>query len=104
MIESLRLSFMDGTSKVYPAASVLALGRRDADNQQQIDIDLVNFQGISRLHAFFHLEGDCVFVEDFNSRNGTFLNGYELIPLRRYQVMPGASLRLGRVSFTLEWA
>ena len=103
MIESLRLSFSDGTSKVYPAQSVLGLGRRDADNSQQIDIDL-NFSGISRLHAFLYIEEEQVFIEDFNSRNGTFLNGYELIPLRRYEVHEGDSIRLGRASFKLEWA
>jgi pSer/pThr/pTyr-binding forkhead associated (FHA) protein len=103
MIESLRLIFADGTSKVYPASTVLGLGRRDADNQQQIDIDLV-FSGISRLHAFLYIEDNSLFLEDFNSRNGTFLNGYELIPLRRYEVYEGDSIRLGRGSFKLEWA
>jgi pSer/pThr/pTyr-binding forkhead associated (FHA) protein len=103
MIESLRLSFADGTSKVYPARTVLGLGRRDTDNQQQIDIDLI-FSGISRLHAFLYIEDNSLFLEDFNSRNGTFLNGYELIPLRRYEVHEGDSIRLGRGSFKLEWA
>jgi pSer/pThr/pTyr-binding forkhead associated (FHA) protein len=103
VIESLRLNFADGTSKVYAANNVLGLGRRDADNQQQIDIDLV-FSGISRLHAFLYIEEERVFIEDFNSRNGTFLNCYELIPLKRYEVREGDSLRLGRASFTLEWA
>jgi pSer/pThr/pTyr-binding forkhead associated (FHA) protein len=102
MIESLRLSFSDGSSKVYPASAVLGLGRRDADNQQQIDIDLV-FSGISRLHAFLYIEEERVFLEDFNSRNGTFLNGYELIPLRRYEVHEGDTIRLGRGSFKLDW-
>lgn len=104
MIETLRLSFADGTSKVYPAQAVLGLGRRDADNQPQIDIDLVNFSGISRLHAFLYIEEEQLFIEDFNSRNGTFLNGYELIPLKRYEVHEGDSIRLGRASFKLEWA
>jgi pSer/pThr/pTyr-binding forkhead associated (FHA) protein len=83
---------------------VLGLGRRDADNSQQIDIDLVNFSGISRLHAFLYIEEEHVFLEDFNSRNGSFLNGYELIPLKRYAVREGDSIRLGRASFKLEWA
>jgi pSer/pThr/pTyr-binding forkhead associated (FHA) protein len=104
MIETLRLSFSDGTSKVYPAQAVLGLGRRDADNSQQVDIDLVNFTGISRLHAFIYIDGETIYLEDFNSRNGTFLNGYELIPLRRYAVAEGANIRLGRAIFKLEWA
>ena len=102
MIESLRLNFADGSSKVYAANAVLGLGRRDADNSQQIDIDLI-FSGISRLHAFLYIEEERVFLEDFNSRNGTFLNGYELIPLKRYEVREGDTIRLGRGSFKLEW-
>lgn len=104
MIETLRLSFNDGTSKVYPAQAVMGLGRLDADNSQQIDIDLTNFSGISRLHAFLYIEEERVFLEDFNSRNGTFLNGYELIPLQRYAVQEGDMIHIGRTSFKLEWA
>jgi pSer/pThr/pTyr-binding forkhead associated (FHA) protein len=102
VIETIRLNFADGTSKAYPAQAVFGLGRRDADNQSQIDIDLL-FSGISRLHAFLYIEEERVFIEDFNSRNGTFLNGYEMIPLKRYEVREGDTIRLGRGSFKLEW-
>lgn len=104
MIETLRLTIAEDRPIVFPAQAVIALGRREDGNQQQIDIDLSQHQGISRLHALLYIEAERLFLQDFNSRNGTFLNGYELIPLERYELHEGDSVMLGRIILRIDWA
>lgn len=82
-----------------PEQAVISLGRRDEANHQQIDIDFAQLgeHGVSRLHAFVYTTDSGLFIEDFNSRNGTFLNHYQLIPLRRYPLKQEDILKLGRI-------
>lgn len=86
-----------------PVQAVIALGRRDDANHQQIDIDFAELgeQGVSRLHAFIHIKADGIYLEDFNSRNGTFLNHYQIIPLRHYAIQDRDHLKLGRIELTI---
>lgn len=82
-----------------PEQTIISLGRRDEANQKQINIDFAQLgeNGVSRLHAILHVSENGLFIEDFNSRNGTFLNHYQLIPLRRYHVKAQDILKLGRI-------
>ena len=54
--------------------------------------------GISRHHACFRIEDDCLILEDLNSQNGTFVNGRQI---RRETVRAGDIITLGRVSLLL---
>ena len=82
-----------------PQQAIISLGRRDDANHQQIDIDFAELgeNGVSRLHAFIYITDKGIFIEDFNSRNGTFLNHYQLLPLRRYPLQEQDVLKLGRI-------
>ena len=86
-----------------PEQAIIALGRRDDANHQQIDIDFAQLgeHGVSRLHAFIYIKEDGIFIEDFNSRNGTFLNHYQLIPLRPYHLKQADRLKLGRIRLSV---
>lgn len=86
-----------------PEQSIISLGRRDEANQKQIDIDFAQLgeNGVSRLHAILYISENGLFIEDFNSRNGTFLNHYQLIPLRRYRIKAQDMLKLGRIELIL---
>lgn len=100
----LRLRFENGDTVDCRIQSVIALGRRDAANHQQIDIDFASFGigEVSRLHVFIFADEHGLQVQDFNSRNGTFLNGYQLIPMQLYPLKLGDMLTLGRIATWVE--
>lgn len=56
---------------------------------------------VSRLHCRLHIENGLVFVEDLESVNGTFINGERVH--RKEIVHPGDRLRLGVVTFLVEY-
>jgi len=86
-----------------PEQHVISLGRRDDANHQQIDIDFAELgeHGVSRLHALIHVNDNGVFIEDFNSRNGTFLNECKIMPLRHYPLAHQDKLKIGRIELIL---
>ena len=53
----------------------------------------INDVGVSRRHARLVCEGPCVFIEDMNSANGTYLNGERLD--NRLQLRDGDKITLG---------
>jgi pSer/pThr/pTyr-binding forkhead associated (FHA) protein len=97
----IRFMFSDGTRIDATARRYILLGRQDNDNGQQIDIDFGQLggreHGVSRCHAIVSVTSHTVFIKDFNSRNGTFLNGYELHPMREYVLNDGDAVVLGRI-------
>ena len=88
-----------------PEQAIISLGRRDVANHQQIDIDFAELgeHGVSRLHAFIYVDDSGIFIEDFNSRNGTVLNHYHLMPMRRYPLQAQDTLKLGRIELTVHF-
>lgn len=56
---------------------------------------------VSRLHCRLCIENGLVFVEDLESANGTFINGERV--RRKEIVHPGDRLRLGSVTFLVEY-
>lgn len=93
----------DGTAINCPQKAIIALGRRDDANINQIDIDfsLLNEHGVSRLHAFIFMTDDAAYIQDYNSRNGTYINQQQLYPLKRYPLHHGNQLMLGRIILTV---
>lgn len=81
----------------------LRFGRREADNQ--VDIDLVPYdgynKGISRRHMALDLQDRRLEVWDLHSSNGTYLNGIRLDPNHRHQLRDGDELRLGRMTLRI---
>jgi two-component system, cell cycle response regulator len=58
------------------------------------DVRLVD-EGISRFHCRIKVEGDHLYVEDLQSRNGTFLNGERIT---RRKLDDGDKIQLGRTT------
>lgn len=65
----------------------ITLGR-DQENDILLDED-----SISRFHVRFSKRGEDVFIKDLNSKNGTYLNGNEL--LQEQQVNAGDKVQIG---------
>ena len=59
-----------------------------------------NTTTVSRSHALFHCEEDACWVEDDNSRNGTFVNGERLAPNVRKRLEDGDAVRMSDEMFT----
>ena len=60
----------------------------------------VNDSEVSRQHAIVHVDEGGVELEDLKSRNGSFVNGVQVVG--RFQLRPGDRLRFGLVEFVLE--
>jgi hypothetical protein len=97
----LRFTLSDGTKLDVASRPYIMLGRKDEGNAQQIDIDFAHLggreNGVSRCHAIIRVTNNDVRIKDFNSRNGTFLNGYELHPMREYAIKDNDEIVLGRI-------
>lgn len=59
----------------------------------------ISAPSVSSFHAEIQVEGDSIRVRDLGSTNGTFINGQ---PVQESALVPGDTLRLGEVEFTLE--
>jgi pSer/pThr/pTyr-binding forkhead associated (FHA) protein len=77
------------------------LGRIDAGNTRQPDIDLTPYggvdKGVSRLHAVISRSEDTLTLVDLRSANGTHLNGQRLVPDQPRVLRDGDEIRLGKL-------
>lgn len=84
-----------------PLKRYMVIGRKHSDTDQQVDVDLSPFEaqthGVSRYHAIIQISDDRIVIKDFNSSNGTLLNGYELRPMFAYRLRHGDELSFGRL-------
>lgn len=67
--------------------------------RKHVDLSRYNAveQGVSRIHAFLHRQGNHFFIEDADSVNGTFLNGQPLKPNERTRLNNADEIRLGQM-------
>ena len=78
----------------------LILGRQPgAPLETMLDLSVLNAfdLGVSRRHAMITRRGSDFEVRDLTSRNGTWLNGKQLLPNQPYRFASGSQLRLGRM-------
>src|SRR5579859_3312881 len=77
----------------------LLIGRIDPSETVFAGFDLTPFEGmekgVSRRHAAIRREGDKLMVVDFNSGNGTFVDGVRLQPDKPARLTDGAKLQFG---------
>lgn len=81
----------------------LIVGRQVADFVPDIDLNLVNGEGrgVSRRHAAFTLRDSELYLEDLNSRNGTMINGFQLVPTKTYLLRNDDEIEFGSVRMTV---
>ena len=68
-------------------------------SRENVDVYITDNTSIGRVHAVLYLRNGRLYVEDQNSRNGTFLNGHRVIG--QEELVPGASLRLSNEEFKI---
>lgn len=85
----------------HQVRNYLVIGRKDDNNDKQVDVDLVPFgaldKGVSRYHAIIQITNERLTIKDFNSSNGTLLNGALLKPMFAYRLRHGDELTLGEL-------
>jgi hypothetical protein len=83
------------------------LGRTDASHGVFPDLDSSPDgglqEGVSRQHAKIYQEGNCLYVEDAGSTNGTFLNHRRLTPHVPSPLRNGDTLHLGRLQLLVKF-
>ena len=76
----------------------VTIGRR-SDKGEQPEVDVAPYggfpAGVSRLHVRLYRNDQGVFIEDLESRNGTYLDGERLPPNQIIRVRNGQSIRMG---------
>lgn len=79
----------------------MVIGRKTTPRDRKVDIDLTPFakhdHGVSRYHSFIQVAGNRISITDFNSTNGTFINGKSLKPSTPYRLRHGDHIRLGKL-------
>lgn len=81
------------------------LGRSAEDQPILPDVDLGPYHayeyGVSRLHASIKLSQPYALLTDFDSANGTTLNGQKLTPHKPYPITHGDIFSLGKMKIQL---
>lgn len=85
----------------------MVIGRKQSPIDRQVDIDLSAYEaqqmGVSRHHAILQVTRDHIAVKDFNSTNGTYINGYVLKPMFGYSLRHGDVMQLGKLKLTVQF-
>lgn len=83
------------------------LGRGEDHNSEPM-VDLTNYEGfvtgVSRRHAMIKAVDDKYVLIDFNSSNGTWLNGERLLPDKPHDLTSGSVIQLGRLKLVVVYS
>jgi hypothetical protein len=90
-----------GTDRRMQPGMILPLQNQVSLGSEQANDVVLGDRFTSRRHARLRWDGLGWWVEDQNSRNGTFVNEQRLPPLSEEQIPFGAHLRLGDMVFEL---
>jgi len=81
----------------------MVMGRKTNPRDRKVDIDFTPFahrdHGVSRYHSYIQVVDNRISITDFNSTNGTYVNGESLKPSRPHRLRHGDNIRLGNLEF-----
>lgn len=84
-----------------PVGPAIVIGRA-GQNGPRPDIDLGPFRaaeaGVSRTHVVLDLAGPSPRIKDLDSTNGTYVNGYRIMPHRSVALSRGDQIYLGQLA------
>jgi hypothetical protein len=86
---------------VFSPAPQTTLGRVDQIDAEAACLNLSFYgareQGMSRIHAMLHRSDVTLEIQDLDSKNGTYLNGYKLLPNETRVLRDRDELQLGKL-------
>ncbi len=85
------LEYPSEQKRVSVSKTIFVIGRA-----KEADFCIEGDKGISRTHACIQYDGKNFYLKDMQSRNHTFLNGYQLIPEERKRLKDGDRIMLGK--------
>lgn len=98
----------DGTEAAIATDKEIVVGRQARPDDPPVTLDLEDFDGhelgVSRQHCMMKVFNDKLILVDLDSINGTFVNGKRAKPLKRYQLVDGDTISIGRLSLELRFA
>lgn len=81
--------------------TIVKLGRFEPATRQAYEVDLTSYgamdRGVSRFHAWIHLQGEQLYITDNKSTNGTYLRHVKVVPNVATILRKGDELILGRL-------
>lgn len=87
---------IDGTNKLVKVKERLTIGRSLLADIQ------INDHSVSRIHAALHVNQESeLFIEDLDSKNGTFLNSENVHPNIPYLISIGDVVKIGILQIKL---
>lgn len=97
----------DGNEYAVDLSHDVVIGRQPREDDPPVTVDLESFDGhdlgVSRHHAMIkYIKSNLVLV-DLDSINGTFVNGHRALPLKRYNVMDGDTITIGRLTLEVRF-
>jgi pSer/pThr/pTyr-binding forkhead associated (FHA) protein len=86
----------------FPAGKTsFLIGRQDPESEQFPEMDLEAYNahifGVGRKHARITIHNGQVYLEDFDSVNGTMINQSRILPARPTLLNDGDEVRLGKM-------
>ena len=83
----------------------MVIGRKTNPRDRKVDIDFTPFvshnHGVSRYHSYIQVVDNRISITDFNSTNGTYVNGKSLQPSKAHRLRHGDNIRLGNFEFKI---
>jgi pSer/pThr/pTyr-binding forkhead associated (FHA) protein len=85
----------------------IIIGRQSREDDPPVTVDLEGFDGhslgISRHHCMMKSFKGYLILVDLDSINGTFINGKRAMPLKRYALVDGDTITVGRLTLELRY-
>lgn len=97
----------DGTHFTVDTRHEIIIGRQARPDDPPVTIDLTQHggheKGVSRQHVMIKKVQNCLMLCDLDSINGSFINAKRALPLKRYALLDGDTVRVGRIELTLSF-
>ncbi|MDQ7025184.1 MAG: FHA domain-containing protein [Anaerolineae bacterium] len=97
----------DGKVVSVSTKQEIIIGRKPRDEDPDVTIDLEGYEGhkmgVSRHHALIKLFKDMLILVDLDSINGTFVNNRRALPTKRYAILDGDEITVGRLTLKVHY-
>jgi pSer/pThr/pTyr-binding forkhead associated (FHA) protein len=105
--DAIIFEFPDGKLQSVNTTEEIIIGRKPREEDPDVTIDLEAYDGhkmgVSRHHALIKHFRNTLFLVDLDSINGTFINNRRALPTKRYAILDGDEITVGRFTLKLHY-